>query len=292
MCRIMLLVTTLCLVGCGSPSATAPATGAVDEHGHTSTGPHGGAIIELGEYHGELVHDDAAGTVTVFVLDGAAAKNVPVDATEAVINITREGLAKQFNLPASPVEGEPEGWSSRFVSSEVELAKELDNPGAAAVFVVSINGQQHRGMVEHHHDHDHDHAGHHHEGDDALIWQRSDIQHADYLISIGHHSKLLHAGEPMEPAVSITINGNPVSDAQVFNSLWSGDGKMALVEEVRAIYEPPTAAEPAHYAQGSLDIPSDAKNVVVRFRIVLPGNADDVFYDMPVATGHADHPHN
>ena len=86
-------------------------------------------ILELGEYHGELVHDDAAGTVTVYILDGAAAENVPVDAKEAVINITREGLAKQFTLAASPVEGEPEGWSSRFVSSDAELAKELDNEG-------------------------------------------------------------------------------------------------------------------------------------------------------------------
>jgi hypothetical protein len=160
MFRSMTFLLILVLVGCSSQSAPPLAEAEHDEHAHESGGPHGGAIIELGEFHGELVHDDAAGTVTVYVLDGAAAENVPVDAKEAVINITREGLAKQFNLSASPVEGEPDGSSSRFVSSDAELAMELDNPGVAAVFVVSIKGQQHRGIVEHHHegdDHDHDH---------------------------------------------------------------------------------------------------------------------------------------
>jgi len=162
MVRWMLLVMTLCLVGCGSPATTAPPDGAVDEHGHTSSGPHGGAIIELGEYHAELVHDDAAGTVTVYILDGAAAKNVPVDAAEATINVTHDGQGEQFKLAASPVEGEPEGFSSRFVSSEAELGEDLDH--AAAVFVVSINGTQHRGEIVHHHDgddHDHGHADDH-----------------------------------------------------------------------------------------------------------------------------------
>ncbi|MEX2091468.1 MAG: hypothetical protein WD971_02265 [Pirellulales bacterium] len=153
MFRSMTLLFVLALVGCSSQSAPPLAEAEHDEHAHESGGPHGGAIVELGEHHAELVHDDAAGTVTVYILDGAATKNVPVDAKEAVINITREGLGKQFNLSASPIEGEPEGRSSRFVSSDAELAKELDNESAAAVFVVSIDGQQHRGMVEHHHEH-------------------------------------------------------------------------------------------------------------------------------------------
>jgi hypothetical protein len=153
----MTLLLILALVGCSSQSAPPTAEAEHDEHAHESGGPHGGAIIELGEYHAELVHDDAAGTVTVYVLDGALAKNVPVDAKEATINITREGGGKQFSLSASPVEGELEGWSSRFVSSDPELGKELDHPGAAAVFVVSINGKQHRGFVAHDHDHEHDH---------------------------------------------------------------------------------------------------------------------------------------
>jgi hypothetical protein len=166
MYRSIAFLLILALAGCSSQSAPPTAEAEHDDHEHES-GPHGGAIIELGEYHAELVHDDAAGTVTVYVLDGAVAKNVPVDAKQATINITREGRGEQFSLSASPVEGEPEGWSSRFVSSDAELGKELDHPGVAAVFVVSINGKQHRGLVAHDHDHDHadeaEHADHSHE---------------------------------------------------------------------------------------------------------------------------------
>lgn len=184
MVRSMTFFLLLALVGCGSPSAPPVAEAEHDEHAHESGGPHGGAIIELGEYHAELVHDDVAGTVTVYVLDGAATNNVPVDAKEAMINITREGGGKQFSLSASPLEGEPEGWASQFVSSDAELGKELDHPGAAAVFVVSINGTQHRGLVEQHHDHDHadhDHADHEHaDHEDADHDHAGEDKHADH----------------------------------------------------------------------------------------------------------------
>lgn len=171
MIRFLLLVAaSLVFAGCGSPDAGAPVAEdahdhdhdhAHDDHGHGELGPHGGAIIELGDNHAELVHDDAAGTVTVYILDGAAAENVPVDATEATINVTVGDKGDQFKLAASPMEGEPDGKSSRFVSSDALLGKAIDLEGAAAVFVVSIDGTQYRGNIEHHHeghDHDHDHA--------------------------------------------------------------------------------------------------------------------------------------
>ena len=59
-----------------------------------------------------------------------------------------------------------------------------------------------------------------------------------------------------------------------------------LAKEVRTTYEPPTVEEPAHYAQGNLNIPSDAKDVVIRFRVVLPGVAGEVSYDLPVSIEH------
>jgi hypothetical protein len=153
----------LAIAGCGSnPSGSVSrnegAVEPVDEHGHGTAGPHGGSIIELGEYHAELVHDDAAGTVTVYVLDNAAAENVPVDATEATINITHDGEGEPFKLTASPVEGEPAGWSSRFVSSDAHLISDLDEADAGAQFVVSIIGKQHRGTIEHQHEHEHENA--------------------------------------------------------------------------------------------------------------------------------------
>ena len=278
----------LALTGCGREIKVPPsAAESADGHAHPSAGPHGGSLVELGneEYHAELVHGDAAGTVTVYVLDSAAKASVAIDAPEMSINLTHDGRGEQFKLAASAAPGDSQGNASRFVSTDAELAEDLDQEEAAAELVVNIHGKQYRGAIQHGHDHA---GGHHHEGDDTLVWQRQDIQHAGYVISIGHHSKVLHAGEPVEPAVSISRDGQPVSDAQVFNSLWSGDGKTALAEEMRTVYEPPTDEEPAHYAQGGLKIPSDAKNVVIRYRIVLPANAPEVSYDVAVGTepGH------
>lgn len=179
MIRYLLVFTaSLTFAGCGSPQASAPVAEdahdldhgdhardehaadehAHDDHGHGELGPHGGAIIELGEQHAELVHDDATGTVSVYILDGAATANVPVDATEATINVTVNDKGDQFKLTASPMEGEPAGKSSRFVSADATLGKALDLEGVVAVFVVTIDGAQFRGNIEHHHaDHDHAH---------------------------------------------------------------------------------------------------------------------------------------
>lgn len=150
----------IALVGCSKQSA-APTSEVAHEH---VSGPHGGQIHELGEYHAELVDDDVTGTVTIHILDGAAAKNVPVDAAEAVINVTHDGQGSQFKLAAVPLEGEPEGFASSFVSSEGELGEMLDDENAKAAFVVTINGMPHRTDIEHHHDdeHDHDHDEHSH----------------------------------------------------------------------------------------------------------------------------------
>ena len=283
------LLSTCCvvLVGCGQSSCDGVDCGhehnPVSLHFHPTEGPHQGELVELGneEYHAELVHDDAAGIVTAYVLDSSAKLAVPISATEILVNLSHDGHAEQFALAASPQSSDPSGKSSRFVSTNAELAEDLDNDAVTAQLVVKIRGKQYRGAIGHGHDHG---EGHHHEHDDALIWQRLDIQHARYAISLGHHSKLLYAGEPVEPAVSITLNGTPVSDAQVHNSLWSGDGKTLLAEEVRTTYEPPTGEEPAHYAQGELNIPSDAKKVVIRFRVVLPGDAGEASYDLHVLT--------
>jgi hypothetical protein len=165
------LAASLMFAGCGSPAGNAPVAEdahdhdhggehAHDDHEHGAVGPNGGEIIELGEHHAELVHDDAAGTVSVYILDGAMKENVPVDATEATINVTVDEKGDQFKLAASPVRSDPTGKSSRFVSDDATLGKAIDLEGAAAVFVVTIDGTQVRGNIEHHHeghDHAHDH---------------------------------------------------------------------------------------------------------------------------------------
>lgn len=158
------LTACLVLAGCGKgPSgvetSSPPAT--VESHEHPTEGPHHGSLIELGneEYHAELVHDEQAGTITVYILNSSAKRAVPIDATELTVNLSHDGQAEQFGLTASPESSDPPGQSSRFTSSDVELAEELDHEGAQAQLVASINGKQFRGNISH----DHDHEGHEHE---------------------------------------------------------------------------------------------------------------------------------
>jgi hypothetical protein len=118
-------------------------------------------LIELGaqEYHAELVHDDAGGKVTVYILDAAAAKPVAIDADQVTINLTHDGKPEQFQLAAAPAEGDPEGKSSRFVSQDAELAQDLDAHGADARLMVNIDGQSYNAPIAHEHDdHGHEHG--------------------------------------------------------------------------------------------------------------------------------------
>jgi len=170
--RTLSLVALISFLGCGSspeaPSASPHADhdeeAHDDEHGHAEgghpeEGPHHGSLIELGneEYHAELVHDDASGTVTIYLLDSAAKVAIPISATSLVVNLSHDGSAEQFELAASPQTTDPEGKSSRFVSTDAELAEDLDHEGAEAKLVVTIGGKQYRGAIEHDHDHDEDH---------------------------------------------------------------------------------------------------------------------------------------
>lgn len=123
-----------------------------DNHDHGETGPHGGALIELGgeAYHAELVHDEDGGTVTIYILDGSAKKVVPIEAKEITINAKSSEGPKQFVLTASPEEGEGER-ASRFVSSDAELGEALDREGADPRLVVMIEGKSYTGRVVHSH---------------------------------------------------------------------------------------------------------------------------------------------
>lgn len=126
---------------------------------------------------------------------------------------------------------------------------------------------------------------HDHEGDDEIFWQRVGLEHGDFTIKLGHHGVHLHEGDAVEPAVSISRGGEAVADAKVFVSLASADGKTVLVEEQPTVYEPNTGDEDeeAHYTQAELDVPHDAKKVLIRYRIVLPGESEDAEFEVPVS---------
>ncbi len=152
---IFIPIVVLAVVGCGSsPPPTKDTTHtehAVDDH--PSEGPHGGSLIELGteEYHAEFVHDDAAKSVTIYILDSTAKVNEPIDAAEITINLQHEGRGEQFTLSASADSSDPVGKSSRFVSTDAELGEELDHEDAEPQLAVKIDDKSYRGTIEHKH---------------------------------------------------------------------------------------------------------------------------------------------
>ncbi len=251
-------------------------------HSHPSEGPHGGHILKFGsaDYHAELVHDEQSGAVAVYILDSGAKVATPVEALELIINVRKDGEAKQYRLAAAPEEGETGGKSSRFRTEDRALGDAL-HAGAEARLVAKIGGRSYNAAIEHGHDHAHGGHGHSHSGDDALVWRQEGVKEGDYTISLGHHGKELHAGQPVEPAVMVAKGDTDVADAKVFNALLTEDGKTVLAEEKPTVFEPKTAEEPAHYAQGELTVPADAKKAVLRFRVVLP-EGDEKTFDVPV----------
>ena len=118
-------------------------------------------MVELGneEYHIEIVHDDDTGAVTAYILDSSVKAAVPIEAPEIKVNLSHDGQAEQFALAASPQLSDPSGKSSRFVSTDAELAEDLDNDAVEAQLVLTINGKQFRGTIQH------DHEGHGEHGD-------------------------------------------------------------------------------------------------------------------------------
>jgi hypothetical protein len=149
------VIFALSVAGClGTSTETSVPPGTVDTHDHPTEGPHGGGLVELGneEYHAELVNDDAAGTVTVYVLDSAAKTAVPIEASEVTINLKHDGQAEQFKIAASADPSDPPGKFSRFVATDTELAEGLDHEGAEAQLVLMINGRQYRGAITHEHE--------------------------------------------------------------------------------------------------------------------------------------------
>ena len=273
-CRVAFLLliglgTLGVITGCTKSSETAAPKS--DEHAHTGehghghgAGPHDGTLADWGggKYHVEFTVDHDKQQATVYILGDDEKTPTPIPAEEIQLSIAEPAM--QVTMKASPQEGDAAGSSSRFVGTHESLGVVQEYAGTITGV---IDGTPYSGdFKEEAHGHSH---GHSHSGDDALVWEGEPRMHAGLEIKLGHHGEHLHAGEEVEPAVSIVRDGKPVADAKVFNALLSSDTKTVLAKEVATVYEPTTAEEPAHYAQGALAIPKDTSKVVIRFRIVL-----------------------
>ena len=158
------LLTLICLgaVGCQSNSPEQPVAQGVEQghahsHGHThghsheEAGPHGGHLVELGEeeYHAEWLHDDESGLITVYVLDGDAAADVPILADQITIDVKIGGNSSQHLLAA--VDPAEETGTARFELSDKSLieALKIAGQGAEAEITVEIQGTPYTGHFEH-----------------------------------------------------------------------------------------------------------------------------------------------
>jgi hypothetical protein len=279
------------MVGCGDKTADEPEDeqsgtpsikadrgnpqGGEGGHGH-GAGPHDGTLADWGggKYHVEFTVDHDKKEATVYVLGSDEKTPEPITSEKLLLTIKNPAL--QADLMPVPLDGESEDKCSRFVGTHEGLATVMEYEG---IISAQVDGTPYAGNFK---EEPHGAVGqaHSHGDDDALVWEGEPKEHAGLVIKLGHHGKHLHAGEEVEPAVSITRNGEPVSDAKVYNALVSADGK-ELAKEVATVYEPTTEEEPAHYAQGALAIPKGATDVVIRFRVV-PAGADAATFDVPV----------
>ena len=153
----MLGFTAAALVGCNSKAPVKTAKEHDHEHGeheHPSEGPHHGELIELGseEYHAELVDDDAARSVSIYLLDSSAKNSVPTTESDSVsLNGVVNGEPKQYRLARLPDGG-------LFKSDDATLFQSLHDPKASRWRLnVSIKGKSYNADIEEHeHNHHHD----------------------------------------------------------------------------------------------------------------------------------------
>jgi hypothetical protein len=130
----------------------------VEEHAHEH-GPHGGHIIELGEeeYHAEVVVDEAR-KLTVYLLGPDAATAAPIAAESIAFELGDLDAPTVLTLNAVPLEGEPEGQSSRFEAAADALPESVhDIEELHGAVVVDVGGLSYVGALSHDHDHGHDH---------------------------------------------------------------------------------------------------------------------------------------
>lgn len=144
-----LITISLMLIGCKQDASQGDGKKAAEAHvhEHAEEGPHKGHLIELGEeeYHAELVHDDAAGKVTIYLLDGHAKDAVSADADTVTVSVLVEGQPKEFVLKATDA-----AKRDQFESSEKEIVGALDHDKSVKGRLrVAVGGKPFNGTIDH-----------------------------------------------------------------------------------------------------------------------------------------------
>ena len=116
---IVTLFAALAFAGCGKDE---PTKGPADAHADDHKPPHGGEVLELGaeEGHLEVMHDDAGGTITVWVFGGDFTKPLSV----ARPSVTIQTAAGPQEIVLTPVDAKADGtahhWKVQHDALKVE----------------------------------------------------------------------------------------------------------------------------------------------------------------------------
>ncbi len=140
---MLVLVVLTVLVGCGEkaqePATKTSSTPAVNsdagDHGHShGEGPNGGVVADWGggKYHVEFTVNHDTQEAAVYILGSDAKSPVPVKAESLLLTINAPSF--QVELMPSPLEGEAEGTSSRFIGKHEKL-------GVVQEFAGTISGE-------------------------------------------------------------------------------------------------------------------------------------------------------
>ncbi len=131
------------IAGCGedaTPDAqpkNSDTQASTKSHSH-GYGPHGGVVTDFAHGHAEFTVDHSTQEATVYLLAGDGKSPLPIAVDKLTLNI--KDPVFQVDLLPVPLNGEPEGSSSRFVGKHDSLGVTQDFAGAIRGM---LDGQQH-----------------------------------------------------------------------------------------------------------------------------------------------------
>ncbi|MDA0282281.1 MAG: hypothetical protein O3B86_02900 [Planctomycetota bacterium] len=185
-----------------------------EEHGHGQHGPNGGDIVELGneEFHAEVVVDESAHRIDIFILGSDAATAKAIEVSEISLTFKHGDEVEEFKLAAVTLDGEPEGQSSKFTLNSEDAFEELHRHSEGATLSFTVGDQTLTGTVIHSHSHDEEHG---HDHGEASHGDNHDDhgKHADH--KPGEDKAADGHGTTDEPAHSVENQGLavPANDA-------------------------------------------------------------------------------
>jgi hypothetical protein len=136
------------VVGCGGEPEKKPAEASAPVI--PTVGTHGGRIVALGakEYHVEVAHDPAVGTVSFFLLDASGKKRAPISAFEIVVN-TKVGVAStEHKIFSQPQREDTGGLTSRFVATDKKVVDAIMAPGTEVEIVITSGDKKLNGTLK------------------------------------------------------------------------------------------------------------------------------------------------